>query len=212
MCIFTSPKKTLFYDNFIANFSDLFIYFISLAKRTLYAEASMSIPEYKSSRAQMAEKYQSAIDGFKEKIEKSTQDEQGIVFTEDLKTMLHLAEKNSSDVELVKKLLDKFTSQNNEIRFGSFKFGPVVMRTFHYLNEPKTALELFMDPKYKTFFNQMTSFMILLDLLYENKMYKEVIDTYDHIRNNIMTNSSHPRLAIPVLAMACYKEVKNKIK
>lgn len=175
-------------------------------KRTLFTESSMAITEYKYSRDQVSVKYNSLVDGFKDKMRKNINDDQGLIFTEDLKTALHLAEKNSDDIELIKNLLIKFTSQNSEVRFGSFKFGPVVMRTFHYLNEPQMALELFMDPKFTTFFNQMTSFMILLDLLYENKMYKEVRDTYDHIKENMLVNSTHPKLVIPILAMACYQE------
>lgn len=36
----------------------------------------------------------------------------------------------------------RFHSQNASLRFGTYAFGPVVMRMFHYLNKPAEALKV----------------------------------------------------------------------
>lgn len=64
-----------------------------------------------------------------------------MIFTEDLKNMIHLAEPD--DITLVTNMMKKFNKQNKELRFGSFVFGPVVMRMFYYFNKPVEALEVF---------------------------------------------------------------------
>lgn len=69
-------------------------------------------------------------------------DKKYMIFTEDLKNMIHLAEDNNNDVPLIINMMKKFNLQNKELRFGSFIFGPVVMRMFHHLNKPNEALEV----------------------------------------------------------------------
>ena len=36
----------------------------------------------------------------------------------------------------------RFNQQNKEVRFGSFVFGPVVMRMYYFLNKPDEALQV----------------------------------------------------------------------
>lgn len=36
----------------------------------------------------------------------------------------------------------RFNQQNKEVRFGSYVFGPVVMRMYYFLNKPDEALEV----------------------------------------------------------------------
>lgn len=52
-----------------------------------------------------------------------------LVFTEDLKNMLHISEK--TDVELLSQMIKKFCSQSQETRFGNFVFGPPIMRSLN---------------------------------------------------------------------------------
>ena len=40
----------------------------------------------------------------------------------------------------------RFHSQNQSLQFGTFVFGPLVMRLFHNLSAPDLALKLFKDP------------------------------------------------------------------
>jgi pentatricopeptide repeat domain-containing protein 2 len=36
----------------------------------------------------------------------------------------------------------RFNQQSKEVRFGSYVFGPVVMRMYYFLNKPDEALEV----------------------------------------------------------------------
>jgi len=36
----------------------------------------------------------------------------------------------------------RFNQQNKEVRFGSYVFGPVVMRMYYFLNKPDEALKV----------------------------------------------------------------------
>ncbi|XP_057320441.1 pentatricopeptide repeat-containing protein 2, mitochondrial-like [Microplitis mediator] len=174
--------------------------------RTLYDESSLGLDNYKSIRNIVTEKYKVGIDAFKAKMHESVADEKAMIFTEDLKAVLHLTEKKPEDIELLVKMLEKYNCQNAEMRFGTFKFGPIVMRALHYMNEPDIALDLFMNTKYDEFFNQLSSFLVLLDLLYENKKYKEVLNAYDKIKLKFVSGISHPKLVINLVAVSCYKE------
>lgn len=134
-------------------------------------------------------------------------DATGMIFTEDLKVMLHLAESTPEDKELIVKMLKKFNSQSSEMRFTTFLFGPIVMRSLYRLNEPDLAIELFYDEAFSTFFNQLSSYQIFLDLLYCNKRYEEIIKVYDTIRTRVTHEKVHPRNSLILVTAACYKLV-----
>ncbi|XP_063972039.1 pentatricopeptide repeat-containing protein 2, mitochondrial-like [Diachasmimorpha longicaudata] len=174
--------------------------------RTLYTEKSLGLDNYKDARLSYHETYRNSLATFKDKIKTNVSDGKSMIFTEDLKALLHVVEKNPEDVSLLKTALEKFNSQDSEIRFGMFKFGPVVMRAFHYLNEPSVALETFKNPKFDTFYDQQTTFALLTDLLFENGMYKEVREVYELIRAKSASANKNPKLVISVVALACYKE------
>lgn len=134
-----------------------------------------------------------------------------MIFTEDLKSMLHLAQKKPEDIELIVKMLTKFNTQNKEMRFGTYVFGPVVMRTFYYLDEPELAYTAFNDPQFDCFFDQLISYQILLSLLYKHEKYPEMRKVYDLIKNKQFQFDrpfDYPRNALILVMAACYKEVK----
>lgn len=105
-------------------------------------------------------------DKFKEKMLENINNDsnKNMVFTEDLKNMIHVST-DEKDLELVVTMIKKYTyfffklffmtnnhwtfffrfnSQNRELRFGSFIFGPVVMRLFYLHNRPDLAVEVIM--------------------------------------------------------------------
>lgn len=126
------------------------------------------------------------------------------VFTEDLKNLVHLA--NEDDLNLVKEMTVKFVSQNKELRFGSFVFGPVVMRMYHFLNKPNEALEAFKDPALGEFFDQLVSIQILMDLLFENAMYDKVIEVFEIVKDKQLQGSKYPKNAVTLAFAALYKQ------
>ncbi|GBP13894.1 Pentatricopeptide repeat-containing protein 2, mitochondrial [Eumeta japonica] len=132
------------------------------------------------------------------------QESKNMIFTEDLKNIVHIAE--PSDIELVKKMIKKFNTQSIEYRFGSFVFGPVVMRMFHFLDAPNDALECFEDPDNKGFFDQHISYQILLDLLYNHEMYDEMYRVFDVVKERQLNMTKFPKYSVVLILGACYKQ------
>lgn len=130
-----------------------------------------------------------------------------MIFTEDLKNMIHIVEKKPADLELAVKMIAKFNTQNKEVRFGNFIFGPVVMRMFHHLKEEELALQCFKNPNMDGFFDQLTSYQILVDMLYENGRYQDVRDVFKIIKSRQIQGGIYPKHVLVVVFAACYKEV-----
>jgi hypothetical protein len=59
------------------------------------------------------------VDGFKTKMTEFVTDEnsKNLIFTEDLKNMLHISE-SPEDIKLLTTMIQKFCSQSKDVRFG----------------------------------------------------------------------------------------------
>lgn len=144
-------------------------------------------------------------DSFKAKMQEFVADQssKNLIFTEDLKNMIHLSEK--PDIPLLTQMIQKFNSQSKEARFGNFIFGPPVMRLFHHLQEADQALELFKDEALTGFFDQPISYQLLLDMLYKEKRYQDILDTFDIIKQRQVFGSRYRGNVIVLTFGACYK-------
>lgn len=173
--------------------------------RFIYSEKSLGLHGYENARLNFRNQFLNVENAFRTKIQEICNTE-GQIFTEDLKSMLHLVQKTPEDIELLVKMITKFNSQNKELRFGTFVFGPVVMRTLYYLDEPDLALTAFKDPKFENFFDQLISYQILLSLLYKHEKYSEMRDVYDIIKTKNLDSGGYPRNSLILIMAACYKE------
>ncbi|KZC05666.1 Pentatricopeptide repeat-containing protein 2 [Dufourea novaeangliae] len=130
--------------------------------------------------------------------------EDGVVFTEDLKAMLHLSEKHE-DVQLVVNMIQKYIASSSENKFSTYVFGPVVMRLLYYLNEPSVAVDTFSSASSSDFFKQTSTLKLLLCLLYKNNMYSEMKEMYDlMIHSERFSNLARPSFI--VMVAACCKQ------
>ncbi|XP_063700900.1 pentatricopeptide repeat-containing protein 2, mitochondrial-like [Culicoides brevitarsis] len=171
--------------------------------RTLYSAEALGINSYEAGRSRTQSSFVSSADRFKEKMsEFCSDDSKNMVFSDDLKNMVHLAEKQ--DIPLVVKMLQKFVSQNSNLRFGNYVFGPVIMRMFYFFDDPDTALQVFRDPNCEGLFNQWSSYQILCDLLYKKGRYQDVLDVYDIVKKNTV-DASFPKHTIILVLGSCYK-------
>ncbi|KAM0729875.1 Pentatricopeptide repeat-containing protein 2, mitochondrial [Formica fusca] len=174
--------------------------------RFIYSEKSLGLQGYENARLNFRNQFLNVENTFRTKMQEVCNSESGQIFTEDLKSMLHLAQKKPEDIELLVRMITKFNSQNKELRFGTFVFGPVVMRTFYYLDEPDLALTAFKDSEFENFFDQMISYQILLSLLYKHGRYTEMRDVYDIIKTKNLDSGGYPRNSLILVMAACYKE------
>ncbi|KAH0946335.1 hypothetical protein HN011_003157 [Eciton burchellii] len=175
--------------------------------RCLYSEKVLGLPGYENTRLNFHNQFLNVENTFRTKMQESCNQESSMIFTEDLKSMLHLAQKKPEDIELLVKMLTKYNNQDQEMRFGTFVFGPVVMRTFYYLDEPDIALTAFKDPQFESFFKQLISYQILLSLLYKHGKYTEMREAYDIIRNKFADGKiGHPKNSLLLVMAGCYQE------
>lgn len=124
------------------------IYFISVVStpfRTLYANNVIGVDGYVQFREKTKANFQGAEEKFKRRMQEFIEKEsteQNLVFTEDIKNMIHIVENTPEEVELVVKMIKKFNTQNKLISFGNYNFGPTVMRMFHHFKLAEIALKV----------------------------------------------------------------------
>ncbi|KAJ6643162.1 Pentatricopeptide repeat-containing protein 2, mitochondrial [Pseudolycoriella hygida] len=175
--------------------------------RSLYSLQTLGIDGYMEGREKTQQYFSRDAENFRQKMNSFIENEEtSMIFTEDLKNMIHLAEPNDKDLQLVESMLRKFNKQSKEIRFGNFIFGPVVMRFFHHVNNPDLALKLFKDPQFDGFFDQLMTYQILVDMLYEAGRYNDVIEVFGIIRSRQIQGGIFPRHVVTLVFAACYKE------
>ncbi|XP_015592233.1 pentatricopeptide repeat-containing protein 2, mitochondrial [Cephus cinctus] len=174
--------------------------------RSLFTQASLGLDGYINTRENVKRQFFNVEDNFRKKMKEFVDVETNMIFTEDLKAMLHLAGKNTEDIDLITRMMIKFNTQNKELRFGTYHFGPVVMRTLHYLDEPDTAFNLFFNPSLDGFFDQIVTYQILMDLLYNHKKYDDVKKVYDIIITKGINGLKHPKYPVVLVLAACYKQ------
>lgn len=189
--------------NSVVKFSHVLLY-ISVI-RHLYSKDTLGLESFKYQQEKTKLSLGNILDKFKTKMrDYSADDSKNMIFTEDLKNMVHLTE-DDNDIELVIKMMKRFNNQNKELRFGNFIFGTVVMRMFHNLNKPDEALQCFKSPELKGFFDQLMSYQILLDLLYDNGKYKEMLEVFEIIKERQIEGTKYPRNIVVLTFAACYK-------
>lgn len=98
-------------------------------------------------------------------------------------------------------MIEKFTSQSKDVRFGNFVFGPPVMRLMHHFKQSDIALNLFKKDNLNGFFDQLISYQILLDLLYESGRYQNVLETFDVVKSRQVQGGRYPKHVL-VLTLA----------
>lgn len=145
-------------------------------------------------------------DAFKTKMQEFVKNEssRNLIFSEDLKNMVHLAS-DKNDTLLLSKMIEKFCAQSKEARFGNFVFGPPIMRLLHHLKDPESALALFKQEELNGFFDQLASYQVLFDLLFESGRHEDVLETFEVIQTRQVQGGRFPKHAVVLTLASCYK-------
>lgn len=82
----------------------------------------------------------------------------------------------------------------------------------HYLKNSKLITvaclaQAFLNPDLETFFDQIASYQILMDLLFKNEMYDDVMQIMDIVKDKQITGSRFPRNVVVLAMAAAYKQV-----
>ncbi|XP_022184738.2 pentatricopeptide repeat-containing protein 2, mitochondrial [Nilaparvata lugens] len=179
----------------------------SIDVRCLFSQAALGVDAFLRAKEKTKSLFIQIDKKFKQKmVDFTSEDSKNMVFTEDLKNMIFLAENDDFDIELVEKMTLKFNNQNKELRFGTFVFGPVVMRMYHSLNRPFEALKVFKNPELDGFFDQIMTYQVLMDLLYCNKMYDEVKEVFEIIKSKQVMGIKFHRNTVVLVSAACFQK------
>ncbi|XP_022692130.1 pentatricopeptide repeat-containing protein 2, mitochondrial-like isoform X2 [Varroa jacobsoni] len=127
-----------------------------------------------------------------------------MVFTEDLKNVVSLCE-SDDDIDLCVRMMRRFNEQTKSLRFGTFVFGPVAIRLLYVLDKPDLAIQVLKDPQLAGFFDQFSSYQIAMDLLYKKGRYDDVLDLYQHMRQQQLHGTRFPRDCVVLVLGACYQ-------
>lgn len=174
-------------------------------RRNLYGANFIGVDGYIQNCEKTKLQFRELKDKFMKRMQHILQaDRKNMVFTEDLKNMIHLVEKPEEINDCVE-MIKRYNQQNNEMRFGTFVFGPVVMRLFHHQNLPDLALETITDPALESFFNQFASFHIAMNLLYQNKRYNDVLNVYEILKSRKVLATRFPKDPVVLVLASCYK-------
>lgn len=175
--------------------------------RHIYSLSTTGMHNYTTSREKYTKIPKDKLIKFRQKISDTVDDknEQSLIFSEDLLEMMHIAEPTDSDLTLINKMLIKYQKQNARLRFSTYGFGPVIMRMYHYFNKPEEALKVYNTAELDGLFDQLSSHLVLMDLLFKNKMYNEIVDLYKVIRDKQLSFGKHPKCLMILLFGALYK-------
>lgn len=66
---------------------------------------------------------------------------------------------------------------------------------------------MFNDPDMEGFFNHLTSYQILMDLLFINEKYDQILDVYKSIQERQLQIAKFPKGVMMLVFAACYKLV-----
>lgn len=178
-----------------------------LYKRNLYERAAIGLDKYEFFREKIENQFsESDRQLFRDRMKSFADPESNsLIFTEDLKQIVHMVGDNEADLTLVEKMIKKYNKQNQGLRFGNFTFGPVVMRMYYHLNKPDIAFQLFNDPEMDGFFNHLSSYQILMDLLFINEKFDQILLVYKSIQDRQLQIAKFPKGVMMLVFAACYK-------
>ncbi|KAK4885564.1 hypothetical protein RN001_001835 [Aquatica leii] len=181
------------------------IIFGASAIRHLYSSTTLGLDNFIQQKERLKSQLSNIAPKFREKMKEYTADDsKNMVFTEDLKNMVHLVD-SDDDITLVIKMMKKFNQQNKQLRFGNYVFGPVIMRMFYTLNKHEEAYQCFRAPELDGLFDQLMTYQILLDLLYENQRYNDVLDAFQFIKDKQIEGIKFAKNIIVLVFAACYR-------
>ncbi|XP_036357135.1 pentatricopeptide repeat-containing protein 2, mitochondrial isoform X1 [Octopus sinensis] len=159
--------------------------------RHLFSQEILGLDNYQRQRILITDRLGDLRPKFIERMKSlANNDRIDRIFTDDLKTMAYIAA-HKEEIELVQNMLIKYHQQDNSQQFNTYSFGPVVLRLLYIMKDVDTALKLFESEETRPLFSQVTSYIILMDMLYESKQYDDTLKVFQIVTEN-ETNIKYP--------------------
>ncbi|XP_055323929.1 pentatricopeptide repeat-containing protein 2, mitochondrial-like [Sitodiplosis mosellana] len=179
--------------------------------RTLFTPGTLGVTAYISNR-ELELMYTSQPEQFKEEFRGKVELAVPLnLLVDNLKKYLHLMSSQRDDIELLWKALRLFNTKRDQWQQKSqidikknYIFGPITMRVLHYHDLPECAIKFFEDDNITHLFDQLITYQILLDMLYDRKMYGDVLRIYDEVKKRILAQNQYVSNAINAIVFATY--------
>lgn len=174
----------------------------------------MKVDQFRATNAKVSNDFGSIRDQFMDRIKQCLDNPSKIIFTEDVKNVLYLA--NREDLPLLKPLLSKYVKQaESDESFSKYSFGPLIARLLYVHHSVDLALELISDPELKPLFNSLNAYVTACDLLFKEGKYNDVISLIENDLQKTYPPEKFPSDASLLYAAACCKigteEALNKL-
>ncbi|AWP15528.1 putative pentatricopeptide repeat-containing protein 2 mitochondrial isoform 2 [Scophthalmus maximus] len=143
------------------------------AKRHLLSENVIKLQNFQQKKLEVAHLATGLKGNFIELFGKKLQKNE-LILRDELKLLLHLCQ-SADDMVIAKDAIYRYHSENRNMAFGEFKFGPLFMRLCYELGQEDMAVAALTDESMNGFFNDTTSFNIAIDMLFIKESFEDAL-------------------------------------
>ncbi|XP_031628867.1 pentatricopeptide repeat-containing protein 2, mitochondrial-like isoform X2 [Contarinia nasturtii] len=182
-----------------------------VGNRTLFTKDSLGIAAYIANR-ELEHEFTTKPEEFKKDFLRKV--EKGLplnLLIDNLKRFIHVIGNEPQDIDLLWRALRMYKSKHDQMRRRSeleakklYTFGPIIMRVLHHFNLTEYAIKFFDDGHVTQLFDQLVTYQILLDLLYDNRQYGDVLRIYHEIEKRILDQNRYVSNEINAIIFATY--------
>nr|XP_040053883.1 pentatricopeptide repeat-containing protein 2, mitochondrial [Gasterosteus aculeatus aculeatus] len=170
------------------------------AKRHLLSEDVIKLQDFQQRKLAVAHLVTGSKGNYIELFTKRLQRNE-LIPKEELKLLLHLCQ-TADDVLIARDAIYRYHTDNRNLMFGEFKFGPLFVRLCYELGLESLAAATLTDKNMGGFFNDATSFNITIDMLFIKGSFEKALELLRTMRaQGIPFNKDTLTLA----AGTCYK-------
>uniref|UniRef100_H3CPX0 Pentatricopeptide repeat-containing protein 2, mitochondrial n=1 Tax=Tetraodon nigroviridis TaxID=99883 RepID=H3CPX0_TETNG len=124
-----------------------------------------------------------------------------LILRDELKLLLHLCQ-TAEDVAVARDAIHRYHSENHNLVYGEFKFGPLFMRLCYELGLEDLAAATITDMRLKGFFHDATSFNIAIDMLFTKGQYESALEVLRIMRSQCVPFNKD---TLTLACGTCYK-------
>ncbi|XP_029941365.1 pentatricopeptide repeat-containing protein 2, mitochondrial [Salarias fasciatus] len=171
------------------------------AKRHLLSEDVVKLQDFQQKKLAVAHRAAGSEGSFIELFNQKMQRNE-LILRDELKLLLHLCQ-SSEDMQIARDAIYRYHSENRNLMYGDFKFGPLFMRLCYELGLEGMAAATLTDETMKGFFNDTTSFNIAVDMLFLKGSYETALEVLKTMRNQ---GISFNKDTVTLATATCYKQ------
>jgi len=128
---------------------------------------------------------------------------------EQLQQLLHIVTASEQDQTLLTRLLVRYNEHSKTATTTPYTytyiFGPIVMRMYWHFGLADKAMEVFQSPDLVDLFAPLTCVVVLMDLLYEQERYTDVLTVFDTFQSR-QDSLRYPSDCVLLSMAACYQQ------